>query len=156
MNPTVILEFINLFCSGMVAGSLFVIHYGVRTPVSLLDERSQIQMRQALIHRLRVVIPATFLPTVLSGVAVAILDWSGSGFIFRCAGVLSLLACILITLLGTVPINKATLTWQPNTPPKTWRIQVSRWERFDTTRTWAAVASFALLLTAMAFRLASR
>jgi len=126
MNPTVILEFIKLFCSGMVAGSLFVILYGVRTPISLLDNASQIQVRQALIRRLRVVKPATILPTVLSGIAVAILDWSGPGFIFRWAGVLSLLACLLLTLLGTAPINKAAHTWQPNTPPQTWRIQVSR------------------------------
>ena len=52
MNPIVILEFINLFCAGMVAGSLFVIHYGVRKPVSLLDDTSQIQVRQALIRSL--------------------------------------------------------------------------------------------------------
>jgi uncharacterized membrane protein len=152
MNFTAILKFINLFFSGMVAGSLFVIHHGIRTPVGSLDERPQIQVRQALTRRLRVVVPAILLPAVLSGVAVAILDWSGPGSIFRRAGVLSLLACFLFTLFGTVPINKAALTWQPEAPPKTWRMQVSRWERLDTTRTWAAVASFALMLTAMAFR----
>jgi hypothetical protein len=113
MNHTVIFEFINLFCSGVLAGSLFVIHYGVRTPLGLLDERSQIQMRLALIYRLRVMIPAIFAPMVLSGVAVGILDWSGPGFIFRSVGVLSLLVCFLTALIGIAPINAAVLTCSP-------------------------------------------
>src|ERR1700722_551451 len=79
--PTVILEFINLFFSGILAGALFVIHYGVRTPLSLLDERSQLKMRQALILRLRILIPAFFGSTILSGIVVVLLDWSGPGYI---------------------------------------------------------------------------
>jgi hypothetical protein len=137
-----------------LAGSLFVIHYGVPTPLSLLDERSQLRMCQALILKLRILIPAFFGPTILSGIAVVLLDGSGSGFVFRDVGVFLVIVCFLFALLGTAPINAAILAWKPNNPPKTWREQVGRWERFDATRTWLGVVSFAILLSAMAFRVA--
>ena len=55
-------------------------------------------------------------------------------------------------LAGNATINKATLTWEPNAPPKNWKAMVSRWERLDTLRTWAALAAFGLFLAAMARR----
>lgn len=146
-----ILGFFNLFCTGLLAGEEFVIRFGVRAPVASLDERPQIQLRQALIRRLRVLVPAVFTLAVLSGTAVTLLE---GGFDltagFRCAGLLALLAFILITLLGTVPINKAALKWEPSAPPQNWRALVNRWEGLDTARTWAALAAFGLFLTAMA------
>ena len=152
MHHVIVLELVNLFCSGILAGSLFLIHYGVRKPLGTLEDRPQIQLRQSLIDRLRVLIPAVFVPTVLSGVAAAILDWSGPGSIFRSVGALSALVCFLTTLAGTAPINAAVLTWQPDAPPKDWRLQVSRWGRLDAARTWLALGSLALMVAAMAFK----
>jgi uncharacterized membrane protein len=146
-------ELVNLFCTGVLAGEEFVIRFGVRAPVASLDERSQIQLRQALIRRLRVLVPAVFALAALSGIVVAVLDRAldlRSGF--RWAGLLALLAFILITLIGTVPINKATLTWEPAAPPQNWRALVNTWEKLDTARTWAAMAAFGLFLTALALR----
>jgi hypothetical protein len=45
------------------------------------------------------------------------------------------------------------LAWEPSAPPKNWPTLVSRWERLDTVRCWAAMAAFALFLTAVALRL---
>lgn len=147
-----ILEFVNLFCAGILAGEEFVIRYGVRAPVASLDERPQIELRQALIRSLRVLVPGVFALTILSGAAVTVLGGFGLGLGFRCAGLLALITFILITLMGTVPINQATLTWEPAAPPENWRALVSRWERLDTARTWAAITAFGLFLTAMAPR----
>lgn len=154
MALVVVLEFINLFFSGILAGALFVIHYGVRTPLSLLDERPQLRMRQALILRLRILIPAFFGPTILSGIVVVFGDWSGPGSLFRDTGVFLVVACFLCALFGTAPINAGILTWKPGKPPKNWRDQIDRWERFDSTRTWLGIVSFVFLLSAMAFRMA--
>ena len=44
-------------------------------------------------------------------------------------GALAVLVWTVTTFLGTVPINKATLTWRPDAPPTQWRAVVSRWER---------------------------
>ena len=54
-----------------------------------------------------------------------------------------------VTLGGTVPINAAALEWDASAPPVTWRVQVDRWERLNTVRTWAAVVAFALLLAGL-------
>jgi uncharacterized membrane protein len=150
MNAADVLGLVSLFISGILAGEEFVIYYGVRSPIASLDERPQIQSRQALILRLRVLVPAVFMPSALLGVGVTASDGFGPGFIFRCAGLLALLTWGLATLPGTVPINSAILGWDPNAPPKDWRELVKKWERFAVVRCWAAMAAFALFLTAMA------
>ena len=149
MNAGTIVGFINLFFIGLLAGEEFVIRYGVRAPVATLDELPQIQLRQALIRRLRILVPIVFGATILSGIAVTVLDGLDMGFGFRFAGLVALVTFITVTLMGTVPINEAALTWDPAAPPKNWRELINRWERLDTARSWAAVAAFALFLAAM-------
>jgi hypothetical protein len=113
-----VLGFTNLLCAGMLAGEKFVIGYGVRAPVASLDPQPEIQLRQALIRRLRVLVPAIFGLAFFSGIAVTLFEGFCPGFGFRCAGLLALVAFISITLGGTVPINKATLTWKPQRHPR--------------------------------------
>jgi uncharacterized membrane protein len=144
-----VLVFINLFLGGILEGEEVVVYYGVRLPLASLDERPQTLMRQALIRRLRVLVPAIFLPTALSGVAATFLGGLGPGFVFRCAGVLALVAWGSVTIPGTVPINSAILNWDPSALPKDWRELVSRWERFASVRPWAAMTALALFLVAV-------
>ncbi len=141
-----VFEFVNLFCAGILAGIEFVVRYGIRGAIPVLDEQPQIRLRQALIRRLRVAVPIVYASTALSAVAVTILDGTG----FRYAGLVAVLGWTLVTFIGTVPINKATLTWQPAAPPADWRALVRRWERLDTARWWAAALVFASFLTAAA------
>ena len=143
-----IFEFVNLLCAGLLAGEEFVIRFGVRGTLASLDPETGIRLRQALILKLRVLVPAIFGTAFLSGIAVTVLGGLGSGFDFRCAGLLSLVTFISITLAGTVPINKAVLTWNPAAPPEEWQAMIRRWEQLDTLRTWAAIAAFAFFLTA--------
>jgi len=60
MIPIIILDFVNLFFAGLLAGIEFVIHYGFRAPVEVLDERAQLQLRQAMVLRLRVLVPSQY------------------------------------------------------------------------------------------------
>ena len=154
MTPATVLDFINLFFAGMLAGIEFVIHYGLRTPAEILDEQSQLQLRQALVLRLRVLVPAFFVPAAVLGIALTVLNSAAPGFGFRCAGVVAILTWILIRVIGTVPINSATLTWQPSAPPKNWKALVNHAERFHIVGVWAAVLAFAFFLTAVALKLA--
>jgi len=140
------LEFFNLLFAGLLAGEEFVIRFGVRGPLAGLEQGTQIALRQALIRKLRVLVPTIFFLALLSGGAATALGGGGSGFDLRCAGVLALLAFIGVTLGGTVPINKAALAWDPASPPPQWRTLVARWEMLDTVRTWAALAAFGLFL----------
>ena len=154
MTPTTVLDFVNVFFAGMLAGIEFVIHYGLRTPAEVLDEQSQLQLRQALVLRLRVLVPAFFVPAAVLGIALTVLNSAAPGFGFRCAGVVAILTWILIRVIGTVPINSATLTWQPSAPPKNWKALVNHAERFHIVGVWAAVLAFAFFLTAVALKLA--
>ncbi len=62
------------------------------------------------------------------------------------------MTCRALTLLGIVPINAATLAWEPAAPPKNWRALVNRWVRFDTARCWAAMTAFACFLTTISLQ----
>ena len=156
MSPTTVLDFVTVFFAGILAGVEFMIHYGLLAPAETLNEQSQIQLRQALVLRLRVLVPALFVPTAVSGIAVTVLDGGAPGFWFRCVGLLAVLTWILIRVIGTVPINSATLTWQPGSPPKNWRKQVNQAERFHSVGVGATVIAFASFLAAMALKLAVR
>jgi uncharacterized membrane protein len=143
-----VLGHLNLLFAGLFAGEELTIRFGVRGSVAKLDPLPQIRLRQSLILTLRVLVPALFGLTLLSGAAVAALGGGGLRMNLRCAGVAALLGFIGVTLGGTVPINKAALTWNAAAPPPEWRGLVARWEQLDTVRTWAAVAAFALFLAA--------
>jgi uncharacterized membrane protein len=143
-----VINLISLFLAGLLAGEEFVVYYGIRPAIASLDERPQILSRQALIHRLRVLVPCMFIPTVLSGTIMTILDGFGPGFLFRCVGLIGLLTWTMATVPGTVPINSAIADWISTEPPKNWREMVSRWERFAVVRCWAAIAVFVLFLVA--------
>jgi hypothetical protein len=153
LNSIIVLDFANLFFAGLLAGIEFVIHYGLRAPAEVLDEQSQLQLRQALVLRLRVLVPAFFLPAAVSGIAVTVLDVGAPGFWLRGAGLLAMLIWIVIRVVGTVPINSATLTWQLSAPPKNWKALVNHAERFHIVGVWAVVLAFALFLAAMALQL---
>jgi hypothetical protein len=91
MNSTTILDFVNVFFAGLLAGMEFVIHHGLRAPAEALDDAAQLKLRQALVLRLRVLVPAFFVPTAVSAIAVMLLDWAAPGWWFRSAGTLAVL-----------------------------------------------------------------
>ena len=155
MTTSTILNLVTVFLAGLLSGMEFVIHYGVRGPAETLDDRAQLQLRQALALRLRILVPAFFLPTTVGAIAITALDWTAPDWWFRVAGLLALLLWILIRVIGTVPINSATLTWQLDAPPKNWKALVTRAERFHIVGVWAVVLAFACFLTAMALQLAA-
>lgn len=153
MTFLTVLDFVNVFFAEMLAGMEFVIYYGVRTPAEQLPDHAQLQLRQALVLKLRVLVPAFFVPTAVLGMALAVLNSAVPGFVFRWVGVVALLIWATIRIVGTVPINSATLTWQLSAPPTNWKAQVSRVERFHIIGVWAAVLAFACFLTAVALQL---
>jgi hypothetical protein len=156
MNSTALLGFANLFFAGILAGMEVVIHYGLRKPAESLNDRSQIQLRQALVLRLRVLVPAVFAPTVLSGLAVTILGGATPASWWRWGAMSALIVWIAIRVIGTVPINKATLAWDAAAPPPNWKALVDHAERFHIVGVWMAVLAFALFLAALMPRLATQ
>jgi uncharacterized membrane protein len=155
MDAGDVLGLVSLLGAGLLAGEEITIRYGVRAPLASLDDQTHIRVRQALIRRLRVLVPAVYLATIVSAATTAILDGTGGGLALRSAALLALVAWITVTVGGTVPINSAALDWEPSAPPGDWRVRVNRWERLNSLRAWLAVAAFALLLVATALHAAN-
>ncbi len=145
------LHFVGLLFAGMLAGIEVAVHYGVGRRVVALDDRAQIQLRQALVLRLRVLVPIFFVPTALLGMALAILDGAASGVWLRCAGLVALLVWAVTRVIRTIPINSATLTWDPERPPSGWRTMVDRAEQYHVIGVWAAAMAFACFLAALGY-----
>jgi hypothetical protein len=148
-----LLNFVNLFFAGMLAGIEFVIHYGMREPAEQLPDHAQLQLRKALVLKLRVLVPAFFAPTAISGITLTVLSSSTPGFTYRCVGVVALLIWIAIRIVGTVPINSATVDWQLDAPPQNWKAQITHAERFHIVGVWAIVLAFACFLIATLLKL---
>ncbi len=144
------LELIGLFLAGILAGEEFIVRYGVQPALSRLDDYSHIRSRQALVRRLRWVVPAIMVPTVLVAIAVTIVGGTSSGFGFRIAGLVALVAFLLFSFLGTVPINIRVNDWDLENPPDDWKTLVARWQLIDVFRSSAAILAFAFFLVAAA------
>ncbi len=141
-----VLEIVGLFLVGVLAGEEFIVRYGVHPALSRLDDRSHLRARLALVKRLMVVVPAIMIPSVLVNVATLFGDPSP----WRIAGVAALVAFLLFSFLGTVPLNiKVNDTWNADAPPADWKAVVARWVLIDTFRSSAALLAFALLAVAM-------
>lgn len=156
MNLATVLDVVSVFFAGLLAGMEFVIHYGIRRPAETLDERAQLQLRQALVLRLRVMVPAFFAPTAVAAIAAAVLDGAAPGLWLRYVGLLAVLIWIVIRVIGTVPINSATLTWRLDAPPKNWKALVSHAERFHDVGVWAMILAFACFLASLTLQLIAR
>jgi hypothetical protein len=143
------LRLVSLFFAGILAGMEIAIHYGLHPATRVLDDSSQLRLRQALVLRLRILVPAVFLPTAVSSVALAILGATAPGSWFRYAGVAAVIVWFVVRVIGTVPINSATLDWRAGTPPAGWKAQVEHAERFHIVGVWAAVLAFVSFLASV-------
>ena len=149
----IVLESVGLLLAGLLPGVEFVVRYGVQPAINLLDDRPHILARQALVHRLRVLVPVVIVPTVVVGIAVVVSGGPGAGVEFRWAGAVALVAFVLIAALGTVPINIRVSDWQADSPPANWKATVRRWERIDVLRSSAAIVASACFLIAVAVQI---
>jgi hypothetical protein len=149
MGVALILDVASVFFAGLLGGMELALHYGVRTPSEVLDDTSQLRLRMALVMRFRVIIPALFLPAIVFAVAGFLLDSGGPGEWFRIAGIVALVAWIGIRVVGTVPINSATVEWSIEAPPSDWKERVRHAERFHDVGVWAVVFAFACFLVAV-------
>jgi hypothetical protein len=77
-----------------------------------------------------VLVPAFFVPTVLSAIAVTVVDRAAPGAALRYAGLIAMFIWIVVRIIGTVRINSASLVWKVDAPPKDWKEQINAAERF--------------------------
>ena len=146
----VVLQAVVVFLAGLLAGEEFIVRYGLQPALRHLDDRAHVAARVALVRTLRIVVPAIMIPTVLTGAAMLIVSGGGDGAGFRWAGVAALVAFVLFSFLGTVPINIKVIEWDADNPPPDWRATVLRWQRIDVLRSTAAIVAFLCVVIALA------
>ena len=135
---------VSVVLAGLLAGEELIVRWGVQPALRGLSDRAHVEARVALVRSLRVAVPALMIPAVAAAVAALVLAGGG----LRWAGAAALLAFLLFSFLGTVPINMKVADWQPDSPPPDWRATVRRWERIDVFRSTAAVLAFICLAAA--------
>jgi hypothetical protein len=133
-----VLEVVGLVLAGLLAGEELIVRWGIQPALRGLGDRAHVEARVALVRSLRIAVPILMLPTVITAVAVLI----GEASAFRWAGTALLVAFLLFSFLGTVPINMKVIDWRADAPPADWRATVRRWERIDVFRSSAAILSF--------------
>lgn len=143
------MELLNLLASGLLAGGEFMVWAGLRQPITSLNPVSHIQLRQALILRLRILTPIVFFFAIATGLALIISGTRESPkFCLQLIGEALLVAFICLALFGTVPINKNVLSWNPSNPPAHWLAELKRWETLDSYRCILAMAAFSAFICA--------
>ncbi|GGD00251.1 hypothetical protein GCM10011512_28860 [Tersicoccus solisilvae] len=139
---------VQLVLVGLLAGEEFIVRWGLHPALATLPEDAHVRTRIALVHRLKVVVPALMVPAVVATVAVLVVAGPAPGLGWRIAGAMALLVFVLASFLGTVPINIGVDAWDPAAPPPDWRDVVLRWARLDVLRSAAAIAAFILFAIA--------
>ena len=150
MQPSHLLPLVQLLFTGLLAGFEIAVHYGIGAPPKTLREDAQIVLRQAMVRRLRVLAPALFLPALLLTVFAAVHNRHEPGAALRYTAVAALLVWAVVRIVRTVPVNSATLEWNPKAPPSDWRALIEQAERFHVLAAWAAVVAFLCLLASVA------
>ncbi|TCK26638.1 anthrone oxygenase family protein [Pseudonocardia endophytica] len=134
-----------VFVTGLLAGEELIVRWGVQPALRGLGDAAHLEARQALVRRLKVVVPMLIVPAVVLTVVSLVL----SATTWRWAGAAVLLVFVLTSAIGTVPINIRVDAWDLDAPPDDWREVVRRWERIDVLRSSAAVVAFASLLAGL-------
>lgn len=146
----------GIFLAGILAGEEFIVRYGVQPALNSLDDRAHLLGRLALVRRLMVVVPSIMIPTVVVAIVVVFTGGAGAGWVFRILGLAALIAVLLFSFLGTVPINiKVNDTWDVENPPPDWKDVVKRWVLIDTFRSSAAILAFAFFAIALGLEAAT-
>ena len=137
-----------LLFAGILAGFEIAVHYGVGLPPRSLTDKAQILLRQSMVLRLRILAPALFLPTLAFGITRTIQDRHSRAISLDAVALGALTVWVVIRAFRTIPVNSATLDWNPEAPPSDWREQVERTERFHVIAAWATVIAFICFLLA--------
>ncbi len=143
------MQYAALFLIGVLAGEELIVRYGLHPALSRLDDHAHLLARQALVRRLRVVVPIVMLPAAaLAGAALVVV--TGPGLALRWATLLAMAGFLLLSFLGTVPINIEVDGWRADAPPPGWQAVIRRWARLDVFRSTAAATAFLFAVLAVA------
>lgn len=149
---SVIMPALALVFAGLPVGEEFIVRGGVQPALSRLSGRVHIEARIALVKLLNYVAPVLIVPAVLAAIATLVVAGEGVGgesvAAWRWAGAATLLAFVLFSFLGTLPIDMRVNDWNVEALPSDWNATVQRWQMIDIYRSSAAIIAFICLTIA--------
>lgn len=141
---TSIIRFINIILVALLAGTSFGIWMGLN-PMNY-SASTYIEQQQHLVLSLQALLVSLVIIATLITIASAFLQRNNRRiFIALIFAALFLLACILITRLGNLPIQKEMLTWNVDSLPENWTTLRDRWWTFHIMRTIAELIALVLV-----------
>jgi uncharacterized membrane protein len=142
-----ILKSLSLLLAGLIAGTFFYgtfcvlpAFYEVSTEVHLTFRTNLMQHNKYTVMSL----------VILSIIVNSFYYWEIKKL--KTISILCLTALILtvvslvITRLGSVPINLIMKTWTPASPPSDWLDILAQWDLYNSIRTFTSIGSFICLL----------
>jgi len=138
-----------LLLTGLIAGTFFYGTFTVLPTFYELPSELHLGFRTALMRHNAVVVMTL---VVLAVIGLAFYTWEVRKI--KIAGALGLTALIftmvslVITRLGSVPINLQIKTWNPLLPPDDWLKTLATWDFYNLVRTITSIGSFICLLLA--------
>jgi hypothetical protein len=134
---------VNLILTGMLTGNEFGGWIGVHPALGSLSASEHIRAEQAVYRRYGKIMPFFMTSAIASAVPVLSMsrDRESPDFLFTLSGMACLVAMLLITLAGNVPINRRLVDLPPHEASYEEFLELrKRWDRLHTVRNLLNIA----------------
>lgn len=136
--------------TGLLAGNELGTLVGSHPALRALPTGVQIEAEQAITTHLGKVMPLYMTATLATAGAAALDRRGGRGSRRVAAGAAASAVMLAITLIGNVPLNKATVDYPTDGDNQRWQAIRRRWERLHVVRVLLDLAAFGCLTSALA------
>jgi hypothetical protein len=129
-----VLSTLVLLLSGWLAGAESASWALLQPVVARLEDTPQITMQQGMLYTFGRVMPILLPLTSVLILLTAVVAPGGAARLLWVIAAIAAVVLIAFTLTINVPINKRTLTWNPEHPPEGWRNDRHRWHTYQGVR----------------------
>jgi uncharacterized membrane protein len=143
-----IVQALNVFATGLVAGAFFMGTVAVHPAMAKLDPASHLLVRQDLIRSLQRFLPPFMLVPIPASIAAPTLCRASVSWPLDALGCALSLATVGITVAVNGPLNRHFARWSPDALPPDWQRYVRRWNLAHSIRTIVALGAFACAIFA--------
>jgi uncharacterized membrane protein len=139
----------SLLLTGLIAGTFIYGTYCVLPAFYEVSPETHLHFRTALMHHNKTIVMAMVLLALLAiTLYCVVVRKIRIVRTFCLAALLLTLVSLVITRLGSVPINMQIKTWIPSSPPVYWLKTLDTWNFYNLVRTISSLLSFICLLVA--------
>jgi uncharacterized membrane protein len=142
--------------AGLIAGAFFAFSAFIMGALGRLPQAAGIFAMQSInVVVINPVFLSVFMGTALLGVVLgvtALIDWSGpKSLCLVVGGVLYVVGCFLVTMLGNVPLNNGLAAVAPESTEggKVWAQYLTEWTNWNTVRTAASLLASLFFILAL-------